>query len=332
MTPFRLSPGLLLSSCVTLALASLLLAVLTGSGRAGLGTVLDWLAGRADTLELDILTGLRLTRALAAFGTGACLALAGVLMQVLLRNPLADPYLLGTSGGAAVGALLVLAAGGTGWLVDGSAFAGALGSTLLVFALSGGSGAWGSNRLLLTGVVVAAGWGAAVSLILALTPDASLRGILFWLMGDFSFAERPLPTLLAAALGAVASLLLARTLDVLGTGDSQAMLLGVEVGQVRLMVYGLGAFLTASAVTTAGIVGFVGLITPHLVRLVAGSAHRIVVPCAALTGGALLVLADTLARTLLAPRQLPVGAVTAAIGVPVFLWLLRRDRGQLRPR
>ncbi len=323
----------LLIILAVLSLAVLLFAVSTGSGAAGSGTLRSLLAGNADPLETDILLRLRLPRALAAFGTGAALALAGALMQVLLRNPLADPYVLGTSGGAAVGALGAMLLGSAGMIVDASAFAGALLSTMLVFALARG-GAWhdgrgygggAASRLLLTGIVVASGWSAAVSLLLATSPEASLRGLLFWLMGDFSFVERPGPILAVASSGTVAGLMLARTLNVLGTGDWQAALLGVEVRRARGAIYALAALLTSLAVTTAGVVGFVGLIVPHFVRLAGGSDHRVVIPGSALAGGALLVLADTLARTILAPRQLPVGAITAAVGVPAFLFLLRRS-------
>lgn len=329
------TPRRLLVILAALSIAALLFAVSTGSGTAGPGTLRALLAGGADPLETEILLRLRLPRALAAFGTGAALALAGALMQVLLRNPLADPYVLGTSGGAAVGALGAMLLGASGLIVDGSAFAGALLSTVLVFALARAGGAWydgrgydgggAASRLLLTGIVVASGWSAAVSLLLATSPEASLRGLLFWLMGDFSFVERPGPILAVAGGGALAGLLLARTLNVLGTGDWQAALLGVEVRRVRGAIYALAALLTSLAVTTAGVVGFVGLIVPHFVRLAGGSDHRVVIPGSALAGGTLLVLADTLARTMLAPRQLPVGAITAAVGVPAFLFLLRRS-------
>jgi len=325
----------LLLALLLLGLAALLFALTTGSGPAGPATLRGLLSGTADPVGADILLRLRLPRALAAFGTGAALAVAGAFMQVLLRNPLADPYVLGTSGGAAVGALVAMLAGAATLLVDAAAFAGALASTLIVFSLARAGGAWSdgrgydgagaASRLLLTGIVVASGWSAAVSLLLATSPEASLRGLLFWLMGDFSFVEQPAPILAVAAGGTVAGLALARTLDVLGTGDWQAALLGVEVRRVRALVYGLSALLTALAVTTAGVVGFVGLIVPHFVRLAGGSDHRFVIPGSALAGGTLLVLADTLARTILAPRQLPVGAITAAVGVPAFLFLLRRS-------
>lgn len=321
------SARLLLLTLGGLGVGSLLLALLVGSSAAGVGTLLDWWSGTAGPEALEVMFRLRLPRALAAFGTGAALAVAGALMQVLLRNPLADPYVLGTSSGAAVTALGAMLLGATGLTVDVAAFGGALGSTLLVFGLARGTGAGSTDRLLLTGIVVAAGWSAVVSLMLAISPDTKLRGIIFWLMGDFSFVEQPGSILLVAAIGVVGGMLLARTLDVLGTGDKQAALLGLEVKRTRVLVYALGSLLTAVAVTTAGVVGFVGLIVPHFVRLAGGNSHRTVIPASALAGGTLLVVADTLARTVLAPQQLPVGAITAAVGVPAFLVLLRRAGG-----
>jgi iron complex transport system permease protein len=213
-------------------------------------------------------------------------------------------------------------AGASALLVDLSAFAGALGSTLLVFLIARQRGNWTPGRLLLTGVVVAAGWGAMISLILATSPEANLRGILFWLMGDFAFAGNPAPSLIAAAVALVIGLALAKSLNVLATGDQQATLLGLEVRPVRVTLYLISALLTAVAVTTAGTVGFIGLVVPHLVRLKSGADHRALLPSAALAGGSLLVIADTIARTVVAPQQLPVGAITAVIGVPLFLFLL----------
>lgn len=319
-----MAPGRMLALLVLGSVAALATAIGIGSGQAGPMDVIDIVLGQADPSTRDVLLRLRLPRALAAFGTGASLALAGVLMQVLLRNPLADPYILGTSGGAAVAALTAMLAGGVGVAIDAAAFGGALGSTLLVFAVARYHGNWSPGRLLLTGVVIAAGWSAVVSLILATSPESNLRGILFWLMGDFAFAGNPLPVLLVAALAVLAGLILARSLNVLSVGDAQAALLGLRVRPVRMMVYLLSALLTAIAVTTAGTVGFIGLVVPHLVRLVSGSDHRSLIPAAALAGGTLLVIADLVARSIIAPRQLPVGAITAVIGVPLFLFLLAR--------
>jgi iron complex transport system permease protein len=322
--PRHLSPVKLLALLLLVASGSLAVAVCVGSGAVGLSDLLDLLRGEADPGARDILLKLRLPRGLAAFGTGASLALAGVLMQVLLRNPLADPYILGTSGGAAVAALTAMMAGAGALVTDLGAFCGALGSTLLVFMIARSRGNWAPGRLLLTGVVIAAGWSAIISLMLAMSPDANLRGMLFWLMGDFSFASNPAPSLAAAFLALVAGVALARSLNVLATGDQQAALLGLRVRPVRIAIYLMSALLTAVAVTTAGTVGFIGLVVPHLVRLVGGADHRTLIPGAALAGGSLLVIADTVARTVVAPRQLPVGAITAMIGVPLFLFLLGR--------
>jgi iron complex transport system permease protein len=320
----RIAPGRLLTFLVIGAVVALSAAIGIGSGQVGPMDVLDVAFGQAEPGTRDILLRLRLPRALAAFGTGASLALAGTLMQVLLRNPLADPYILGTSGGAAVAALTAMLAGAASFIIDVAAFGGALGSTLLVFVVARYHGNWSPGRLLLTGVVIAAGWGAIISLILATAPETNLRGILFWLMGDFAFADNPAPTLIVAVLATAAGLALARSLNVLSVGDAQATLLGLRVRPVRMMVYLLSALLTAIAVTTAGTVGFVGLVVPHLIRLVSGSDHRTLIPGAALAGGILLVIADLVARSIIAPRQLPVGAITAIIGVPLFLFLLSR--------
>jgi iron complex transport system permease protein len=231
---------------------------------------------------------------------------------------------LGVSGGAAVGALGLMLAGAAGLVVDIGAAAGAFGAMLLVFAVAHGAGGWTTTRLLLTGVVVAAGCGAIVSLLLSLSDDLRLRGMLFWLLGDFGYVRTPW-WLLALGLAAIpACLLAARPLDALARGELQARLLGVPVRGLRIGIYVAASVLTAAAVTTAGSIGFVGLVTPHLVRLLVGSSHRAVIPAAALAGGALLVVADLAARTIVAPRQLPVGALTALIGVPIFLWLMHR--------
>src|SRR5918994_747683 len=287
-------------------------------GSSGIDAPWELLAA-GDPLVHTIVFELRLPRALAAFGAGVVLALAGVLMQALLRNPLADPYVLGVSGGAAVGALGVMLAGLVGFAVDAGAAAGAFAAMLLVFAVAHGPGGWTTTRLLLTGVVVAAGCGAIVSLLLSLSDDLRLRGMLFWLLGDFGYVRTPWSLLLLALVAIPAGLLVARPLDALARGELQARLLGVPVRGLRIGIYVAASLLNPAALTTPGSIGFVGLVTPHLVRLVTGSSHRAVIPAAALAGGALVVVADLLARTIVAPRQLPVGALTALIGVPLFL-------------
>ncbi len=274
----------------------------------------------------DVVLRIRLPRAVAAFVTGGMLALAGTLMQVLLRNPLADPYILGISGGAAVGALGSLMLGlGTTW-ITGSAFVGASFSMLLVFGLAHGRGGWTPNRLLLTGVVVAAGWGAIIGLLLTTGPDQTLRGMVFWLMGDLSNPGHPTLGFFVLLVGLAIAVSQGRALNVLSRGEMQAAALGLSVAPLRLTIYGLASLLTAMAVTLAGSIGFVGLVVPHMLRLLGIRDHRWLSPAAVLLGGGLLVFADTLARSLLAPRQLPVGVLTAFIGVPVFLFLLHRSR------
>jgi iron complex transport system permease protein len=208
--------------------------------------------------------------------------------------------------------------------VTPAAFAGALASTFIVFGLARGPGAWAPTRLLLTGVVVAAGWGALIMLILTVAPDAQVRGMLFWLIGDLSGAVRGGPALVALAAVLIAAMSFARDATLLSRGDLTAASLGVPVRGATLALHALAAFATSVAVTVAGSVGFVGLVVPHAVRLVIGNDQRWLMPAAVLAGGALLTFADTIARTLVAPSQLPVGVLTALVGVPLFLWLLRR--------
>jgi len=319
-----------LAALVVAAVAAIGIAVATGSVAIDAASIVRALAGDSSDAQAAIVRELRLPRALAAFAVGGLLAVAGALMQVLLRNPLADPYVLGISGGAAVGALLALLAG-LASLVAPAAFAGALASTLLVFGLarSGGTHApWTATRLLLTGVVVAAGWGAVIALILTIAPDAQVKGMLYWLIGDLSAPPFALPALLALAAVLAGALVFARDLNVLARGDDVARTLGVAVPAVTFALYALAAFATAIAVTTAGSIAFVGLIVPHALRLSIGNDQRVLLPAAALSGGTLLVLADTLARTAIAPAQLPVGVITALVGVPAFLYLLGRSGGR----
>ncbi len=309
------------------AAAALGLALAVGSVPVDLATIARALLGDAADTGAMIVRSLRLPRALAAFAVGGLLAVAGALMQVLLRNPLADPYVLGISGGAAVGALAAMTAG-IAALVTPAAFGGALASTLLVFGLVRADRArapWTATRLLLTGVVVAAGWGAIIALLLTVAPDAQVKGMLFWLIGDLSATPLALPALVTLAAVLVGAFALARDLNVLARGDEVAATLGVAVPRVTLALYVLAALATAAAVTTAGTIGFVGLVVPHAVRLVVGNDQRMLLPAAAIAGGTLVVLADTLARSVVAPLQLPVGVITALLGVPVFLYLLARS-------
>lgn len=290
----------------------------------------------ADTVSL--LLSLRVPRALTAFAVGAALALSGALMQVLLRNPLADPYVLGLSGGSAAGALLaMLAALHLGWPVQLATAPGALlGAALAMLLLFGLvhqslrhlaiSPLLSSQRLLLTGVMLAAGFGALISLALSVAPDAQLRGMVFWLIGDLDDARLLPVTAAVLILALVWALRYAPALNLLARGDAFAQLLGVPVLRLRVMVLCTAAACTAMAVAMAGTIGFVGLVVPHGLRLLIGNDQRLLLPGAVLGGGAALTLADLLARTVVAPVQLPVGVITALIGVPCFLWLLARGR------
>ncbi|MDR0769643.1 MAG: iron ABC transporter permease [Burkholderiales bacterium] len=316
-----------------LALAVLLLTLLTGSVKVTFSEL--WAGWRGDdetTTGVAIVLDLRLPRALAAFACGGLLALAGAMMQLLLRNPLADPYVLGVSGGAAVGALLswliVMP-----WLQTPLAVLGALFSALLVWFGARPRGERGSEvswetgtvpRLLLTGVVVAAGWGALIVLMLSLAPDAQLRSALTWLMGDLSGATMPWKALIVLAVTLVLIWPQARNLNQLAFGSVHAEALGVPLKRTQAWLYGLAALATAAAVVTAGCLPFVGLIVPHALRLLLGNDQRVLLPACVIGGGAFLMLADTAARTLIAPQALPTGVLTALIGVPVFLILLRR--------
>jgi iron complex transport system permease protein len=283
----------------------------------------------------DIVRGLRAPRALSGFAVGAALALSGALLQALLRNPLADPYVLGISGGAAVAALMALALGLPAIVVQAAAMVGALLTLMLLFLLarralystSAALSEQATGAVLLTGVMLASFAAALMSLVLALAPDGRLRTMIFWLLGDLAGATDIAPALFTLALVALLLTLAradARALNLMMRGDLQAFTQGVRVAAIRRRLILIAAIATAGAVTLGGAVGFVGFVAPHLVRMIAGNDQRVVLPASMLLGGALVVLADTIARTVFAPLQLPVGVLTALIGVPVFLWFLGR--------
>jgi iron complex transport system permease protein len=322
--PTRRRAILILSALCLLAVGSFMLALTVGSFKVAYADVFAALLGHEGGGG-DVVLQLRLPRAIAGFACGGLLALAGALMQVLLRNPLADPYVLGISGGAGVGAMFAILIGLPVLGIDGLAFLGALGAMFIVFGLAHGDGSWTQTRLLLTGVIVAAGCGALVALMLAIAEEHKLRGMLFWLMGDLGQSTQWWPPLVALAVALTLAMPFARELNLLSRGMMQAQALGVAVDRLRYAIYLLASLATAASVTTAGSIGFVGLVVPHLVRLATGNDQRLLLPASVLAGGSLLVLADTLARTLIAPQQLPVGVLTALIGVPVFLFLLSRQ-------
>lgn len=324
----RRKAGLVLPLLAALALAAVLASGAVGSVALTPAQLWDGLpallhGGDGTSLAATLLQ-LRLVRAATAFAVGASLALSGAMMQALLRNPLADPYVLGVSGGASVGALFAILLFSAAWLVDAAAFAGALAVAALLFALAyrdlrGGVVEGNTSLLLLTGVIVAAGCGALITLMLSIAPEGRLRGMVFWLIGDLSGAQwRALP-FAVLVLALAFAWRMARAVNVLALHGDHAGALGVPVARLRQALFLCAALLTASAVSTAGSIGFVGLIVPHACRFAFGPDHRVLFPASALAGGSFLVLADTLARCVLAPQQLPVGVITALIGVPVFL-------------
>jgi len=325
----------ILAALLCAALASLLIAGMSGSIAVAPAelpeAVAQVLRGRPESLAASLVE-LRAGRALMAFVTGGSLALTGVMMQALLRNPLADPYVLGISAGASVGALfalLMLCAVAT---VDLAAMGGAVTVSLLLYLLArrdmrGGVAAeGGTSMLLLTGVIMSSASMALVTLMLSIAPEGRLRSMVFWMIGDLAGA--PLRVLPWIVLGAALAYALrnARAMNMLALHAEAAATLGVRVGAVRKGLFFVSAILTASAVTSAGAIGFVGLIVPHACRFAFGPDHRVLVPAAVLGGGSLLVLCDTVARTVVAPTQLPVGAITALIGAPIFLYQLHRLR------
>jgi iron complex transport system permease protein len=292
------------------------LCALTGKGNCNLSSE-----------ERAILFDIRLPRILLAGAVGTCLAAAGAAYQALLRNPLAEPYLLGVSNGAAVGTMAALVFfGAYEWSRPVLAFGGAIAATLLVYRLARGRAGATPERLILAGVIVTTFLSSAIVFITTVMDATRIRSFTFWLLGDLSGTTSSLLTVafVAAAVGVIALVLNARALNLMMLGERDAFDLGVEVGRVRLIVFAAASLLVGASVASSGSVGYVGLVVPHLVRLSFGSDNRLVVPAAAIAGATFVIVADTLARTVIAPRELPVGAITALIGAPLFVYLLRR--------
>lgn len=317
--------------------ASVAAALAIGSVRVPAHDVWTALIGTGDTSSAAIVFDLRLPRALSAFAAGALLALAGAILQALLRNPLADPYVLGVSGGAAVAAMIALALGAGVFGMQLASIAGAAATMALLFlfarrglfsrsASQAARADDGTTHVLLTGVMIAAFCAAALSLLLSLAPDGRLRTMVFWLLGDLGGATSLPAAAIALALLAVGLLVaekLAAPLNLLLRGDVQAFTQGVDVARTRRALVIVAALATGAAVTLAGAIGFVGFVAPHVMRRLIGNDQRALLPASALAGAVLVVVADTVARTVAAPLQIPVGVLTAMIGVPLFLWLLR---------
>lgn len=321
-----------LSLALALLLAlTILLGVRFGSVSVSSAALLDVLMGRGDATDSDIVLRIRLPRVMLGALVGGGLATAGATFQALLRNPLAEPYILGISGGASVGAVLVLA---FGWAVAGSwvlplaAFAGALVAITLVFRVATATGrAMDVRVLLLAGVVVAAFFSACIALILSVSPARTVQSAVLWIMGSLSAASWSGVALTAAyTLPAVLLLIgLARPLNLMAIGEETAHYLGTDVEGVKRLSLGTAALVTAAGVAVAGVIGFVGLVVPHAVRLLVGSDHRAVLPLSFLAGATFLSLADLVARLAFPPTEIPIGVVTAFVGVPFFLVLLRRS-------
>ena len=309
---------------LSFTLASLWFGLSVGSVKLSHGEVWQALIGQGSDVHRQIVQELRAPRVFAAFACGGLLALGGTLLQVLLRNPLADPYILGISGGAAVGALSALALGMAALSINIGALLGAVAAIFLVFVLGWRGRGVGPERMLLAGVVLSAGFSAIISLFLVLAPAAQLHGMLFWLMGDLSRVVSADVALIILVIVAVVSILLGRSLDILTLGETKAATLGLSAKPLQIAIFFLAALATTAVVVTAGPIGFVGLLVPHAIRLLGITRHRALIVLSIFAGGAFLVWADLLARTVAAPLQLPVGAVTALLGVPLLLLLLIR--------
>ena len=285
------------------------------------------LRGAGSDTERTIILSLRLPRAILAGLVGAGLSVSGAAFQALLRNPLADPYLLGVSSGAAVGAIIAILLGlGTFSLgLPLASFLGALLTILVVFYFGRQDGKIRPNTLLLAGVITGSFLSALIMFFISVSQREELHTIIFWLMGDFSFSS-PRAILIIfpyILLGVFLLYLRSRHLNLILSGEENAVQLGVDVEKLKLLSYLLASLITAASVSACGLIGFVGLIIPHSVRLIFGPDHRLLIPSAALLGASFLIASDTLARTLLAPVELPVGVITAALGGPFFIYLLR---------
>jgi iron complex transport system permease protein len=333
-----LTPKFFASTLLVLFLllfCSFIIALLYGSEKISpsltLSAILNRLlakpSGLPNELEIILFT-VRLPRAILAIVVGASLSVAGAALQALLRNPLAEPYVLGVSSGAALGAVLSII------LIESfpisqpfGAFMGAALTILVVYLLGQGKSGTSTDRLILAGVITTSFLWAAIIFFLTLASSSKLKGIAFWLMGDLSASNNTL--LFLVSLINLTSMLviffISRSLNLLMVGEESALSLGVSVEQIKIVVYLLASLLTGATVALVGSIGYIGLIVPHLIRMAFSSDYRLLIPSSALLGASLLLLADTIARTLIAPRELPVGAITALLGAPLFVYLLRRS-------
>jgi len=329
LTPVRVAS--VLAALFAALLAAAFLGVAAGPSALGVREIADaLLAPERVGAAADIVLRVRLPRVLLAALVGASLAVSGVLFQALLRNPLADPYVLGVSGGAAVGGILVMSLGASFGLgqsaVPPGAFAGAIITTVVLYAVAGARGRVSATNLLLTGVVFNAFASAAIIFLASAAGLTEGASIFLWLIGSLSASRVDVAAWIALFLagGLAFALPAARSLNLLALGEESARQLGVDVSRQQRVLLIATSLMVGAAVSVAGLVGFVGLIIPHLLRLLFGPDHRLLIPAAALGGATFLVLCDTVARTVLGGRELPVGAITALAGGPLFLYLLRR--------
>ena len=326
------------SLCLTCLLLTILLAALLviclglGTVSVPMANVLHWLAGgKLEGVQAVILSDLRLPRLLLAALMGCSLGVSGAVLQGVLRNPLAEPFILGVSGGAAAGAVLSMGMGLAGaWPRSALAFAGAAGTVLLVLALSRRQGRRDSATIVLTGVMINAFFTALIMYVISTVSENKMHAIMFWLYGDLGAVGMEQVRILTPVVfaGSLALALFARHLNLLAAGETTAASLGVTAERIRLILFLVVRLLGGCAVRLPGVVGFVGLMVPHLMRITLGHDHRLLLPASGLFGASFLLLADTVARTVISPAQLPVGVVTAALGAPFFVMLLAKRGSQ----
>jgi len=320
---------------VAVFIAVAIVSVLIGPARIGIiqglkGLLYGWHEGYAGLTpsEKTIIFSIRLPRVIFAGLVGASLSAAGVIFQALLRNPLADPFILGVSGGSAVGAIIgiIIGLGSVPFGIPGLAFLGAVITVVLVFLIGKTNKELHSNTLLLAGVIVNAFFSAIIMFLISISTNTDLHNITFWLMGDLSLATwvKILFVSILLLFGFAIIYSYARSLNLIVTGEETAMQLGVNVERTKIILFLAGSLVTALAVSFSGIIGFVGLIIPHIMRMLLGPDHRLLLPASFLFGASFLVVADTIARTVIPHSELPVGVITAICGAPYFIYLLRR--------
>ena len=320
---------------IVVFLAVIVVSLLVGTAKIGLitgfkGLLYGWRESYTGLTpsEKTIIFSIRLPRIIFAGIVGASLSIAGVVFQALLRNPLADPYILGISGGSAVGAItgIVIGAGVVPFGIPGLAFLGAILTVILVFGIAKTGRELQSNTLLLAGVIVNAFFAAVIMFLISTSRNADLLNIMFWLMGDLSLATSGeiILTGLFLIAGFILIYIYSRSLNLIVTGEETAIQLGVNVERTKRILFLVASLTTGVAVSVSGVIGFVGLIIPHIMRMLLGSDHRLLLPASLLFGASFLAVADTIARTVIAPTELPVGVITALCGAPFFIYLLRR--------